>query len=175
MLRIRRSLFIGAAFVLIVSQAQAQAGFFDQLFGGRPESQPYYGYPAPFGQWDGAPIRQRSHRARAVAVEEKPVKQTPTDLMHDPTLRYGDAVMMASGVDIFTGERGSSHDRDDFTPLQDAKHMRPRDKMALAAVVDGTMAPGAPVSGRSASVTIPIAKGVMIHDPSGRAIRYVGP
>jgi hypothetical protein len=180
MSRMHGSGLAAAVLALLVLPAQAQAGFFDQLFGAQPE--PYYGYPPPFSQRNGAPIRHRSHRARAAAVEEKPVRQTPTDLMHDATLRYGDAVMMGSGIAIFTGRRGASHDREDFSPLQEAKHMRPREKTALGSVdvtrldgVAGVKSSGQLVSGRSSTLTVPVTQGVMINDPNGKTIRYVGP
>lgn len=172
MSRMRGSGFVAVVFAIVVLPAQAQAGFFDQFFGAQP--QPYYGYPPAFEPPGSAAVRHRSHRPKAAAVDEKPIRQTPTDLMHDATLRYGDAVMTESGVTIFTGERAASHDLDEFSPLQDVKHMRLKDKMALAAAVDGTKAGGL-VSGRSSTVTTPIAKGVIINDPSGRSIRYVGP
>jgi hypothetical protein len=177
MSRIRTS---GAAIVLMAAiavPATAQAGFFDQFFGGQP--QPFFGFQR-FGGPAGAPVGRRFHHARAV-VDEKPVRQMPTDLMHDKTLRYGDAVMMETGISIFTGERKASHDRDDFSPLQGAR-VRPGQKIALGAVdvtrLDSVTAPkssGGLVSGRSSTVTMPVAKGVMIQDPSGKSIRYVGP
>jgi hypothetical protein len=162
-----------AIFATVAMPAAAQAGFFDQLFGGG-QAQPFGYQTSPFGDWGAPPIRRRAHHVRAV-VEEKLVRQTPTDLMHDQTLRYGDAVMMKSGIAIFTGERSSSHDREDFSPLQDAR-VRPREKLALGAL-DGSKSSDQLVSGRSSSTVTPvlIVKGVMIHDPSGKSIRYVGP
>ncbi len=119
---------------------------------------------------------------RAPAEEKPALRQTATDLMHDATLRYGDAVMMKTGIAIYTGGREASHDPEEFSPLQDAKRLPPREKIALQAVdaarpdlLPGAKTSGQLVSGRSSAATVAIAKGVMINDQNGKSIRYVGP
>ena len=109
-------------------------------------------------------------------------RQEPTDLMHDPTLRYGDAVMMKSGIAIYTGGRTASHDAEDFSPLHDIKRLKPSEKIALEAVdaarpghLLDARSSGQLVSGRSSVSAITLAKGVMISDHNGKSIRYVGP
>jgi hypothetical protein len=178
-------IFICAALVL---PSTAEAGFFDQLFGGGP-SHSFFG-DQPAIQYRAAP--RHIHHPRKI-VEEKPAVQTPTDLMHDETLHYGDAVMTTSGIKIFTGERHYVHDMDDFTPLKDVR-MKPKEKMALAEInaartgqaletnssdqnaldQKSKTAPDV-VTGRSAAVVTPAAKEVMINDHDGKPIRYVGP
>ena len=55
-------------------------------------------------------------------------------LMHDPTLRPGDAVMTRDGIRIFEGPVSSRHVRDDFTPLAKAKNIEPGTRAELAQV-----------------------------------------
>lgn len=168
---------LGAAF----APATAQAGFFDQLFGAPPPpSQPTY-------QYDAAPMplplepREHRHRAKKVYVDEKPVLQKPTDIMHDKTLRPGDAVMTKTGIHIYDGHESGTHHPDDFVPLDEAR-LKKSERVALAAL-DGTrndplakaLPPDTLASGRSAAVATPIVKGVTFTDQRGRTIRYVGP
>jgi hypothetical protein len=180
MSRVRRNGLAIAVTATISLAAPAQAGFFDQFFGTQPQAQPqpYYGYG--FGEWRPA-VRHRSHRVKA-AAEEKIIRQTPTDLMHDATLRYGDAVMTKTGISIFTGERKALHDLDDFSPLKAAKHLRPGEKIALEAV--DAACPGSAasrklssklISGRSSASVSPVAEGPVSRDQGGKPIRYVGP
>jgi len=164
-------------FSALLLPGPVQAGFFDEFFGGPPR--PFYGNPPEEEPvWGPAPIRQHRHRERRL-TDEKPVLQMPTDLMHDPTLRYGDAVMMTSGINIFTGTEERSHDREDFTPLREAKHIKPAERTILSSMdvnsINEAGAAGRLVSGRSSAVTSSIVRGVMIRDERGKPVRYVGP
>lgn len=173
-----------ASVAAMASPAMAQAGFFDQLFGAQPQPY-YYGQSPQYGEW-GRSYRHyaphRPHHAKAPApADEKIARQTPTDLMHDTTLRYGDAVMTKTGISIFTGTRKASHDRDDFSPLEDVR-VKPTQKLALDAIdavrpdrARGSKASDELKSGRSSTSAIPLTKGVMIDDGNGKSIRYVGP
>jgi hypothetical protein len=178
-----RILGTAVAIAAVVSMTLPAAGFFDFFGTQQPQPQPYYYGQSPrYGGWGSYRHSgpHRPHHAKAPA-DEKIARQTPTDLMHDATLRYGDAVMTKSGIRIFTGTRKASHDRDDFSPLQDVR-VKPSQKIALDAVdpahPNGTRGSKSSVelrSGRSSASTIPFAKGVMIDSGNGKAIRYVGP
>ena len=164
----------------------AQAGFFDQLFGA--PSQPVYNQPsyngAPPQQLDVQPepfVLQRRAVKRVVA-DDKPVLQKTTDLLHDKTLRPGDAVMMKTGIHVYTGRETAAHKAAEFSPLDQAPRLRPNERVALASM-DGTRndplakgaAPDTLSSGRSAAVSTPIVAGVKFTDQRGKTIRYVGP
>lgn len=60
------------------------------------------------------------------------MRQTPTDIMHDPTLRPGDAYMTASGLKIFTGDISDVHDESDFTPLAGVHFLKKSERIRLA-------------------------------------------
>jgi len=173
------------AFMIVATLAvpnAASAGFFDQLFGGGTRSGTFFGFPTYGGE--DQPIR-RNIKPRKI-VEEKPILQKPTDLMHDTTLRPGDAVMTRSGIVIFTGGREHTHDLADFTPLRRAHYLKPNEKLALSEL--DTLHTGRTiekpssnlVTGRSAALANPISngplvKGVVIKDRDGKEIRFVGP
>jgi hypothetical protein len=161
----------------------AQAGFFDQLFGGGAPSQPVYNEPQPqLNMQQPEPFVLQQRRAvKRVVVDEKPVLQKTTDLMHDKTLRPGDAVMMKTGIHVYTGREASTHRSADFATL-DASRLKPNERIALASM-DGTRndpltkgaTPDTLSSGRSAAVSTPIVAGVKFTDQRGKTIRYVGP
>ncbi len=161
----------------------AQAGFFDQLFGGgQSQSAPQYSEPQSMDAPSEPTVAQPRRAVKRLAVDSKPVLQKPTDLMHDRTLQPGDAVMMKTGIHIYTGREGTVHDRDQFTPLDEASRLPAARKIDLAAM-DGTRndplakaaAPDTLASGRSASVSAPIVTGVKFTDKRGVIVRYVGP
>ena len=161
----------------LVSPGAAQAGFFEQLFGMQPVPQPApsYGYG-----YEQAPRAPRVQRRKRVAADTG--KQKPTDLMHDATLRQGDAVMMKSGVHIYEGDRASVHESDEFVALDDAADVSRKQREALLALdttrndpLRGNFTPDTLASGRSASVSAPISPGYRITDTRGRSVRYVGP
>ncbi len=185
----------GTAFMIamiLLVPTSASAGFFDQLFGGGRRSGTFFGFPTYGGE--DVPIRHYS-RPRKIA-DEKPVLQKPTDLMHDETLRFGDAVMTTSGIKIFTGKRAPTHDLDDFTPLRVARYVKANEKSALSEMdiprsdhdaIDfkggervSPKPSGELVTGRSAIFSNsvykgPLIKGAMMTDRDGKSIRYVGP
>ena len=161
----------------------AQAGFFDQLFGAPPPvTQPTYEDVRPSAPDGFAPAPLERRPAKRVVVDEKPVLQKTTDLMHDKTLRPGDAVMMKSGMHVYVGREVAAHTRRDFAPLDATSQIKPAQRIALAAL-DGTRndpltkpnTPDTLASGRSAAVGSPIVAGVQFTDQRGRTIRYVGP
>lgn len=164
-----------------VALTPARAGFFDQLFGGPPAAPAYQPYDAPGAAPEDMPVI-RHHAHKHVAREVAPVKQTPTDLMHDKTLRPGDAVMMKDGLHVYDGPVARAHDRDEFVPLAHAADLPKTERMALLALdtsrhdpLRGRMTPDTLASGRSAAVGAPVSMGYRITDARGRSIRYVGP
>lgn len=173
----------------ILASVPAQAGFFDQLFGGgaepqAPIQQPAtqgYSYDQPGLGESPLPERHRAVKKKVAAVDTTPKLQKTTDLMSDKTLRPGDAVMMKSGVHIFVGDRDSHHDASEFVALDAKHHGSKHDSGELVAMdvahrapldyIGGqtTMLEGRSVGGR------PINEGYKITDLRGRSIRYVGP
>jgi hypothetical protein len=167
------------AFIVLAAlfvPATAQAGFFDQLLGGS-QSGSFFGFGVPSYGSEDRPIGHHSIHPRKI-VEDKPARQTPTDLMHDPTLRFGDAVVTKTGVNIYIRERGARiHHADDFAPLKTVRSINPREKLALAEINPARTSEMVAenrhvVTGRSSAY---ISKGVMIKDHDGKTIRYVGP
>ena len=175
-------LAIGVVSGLSALPGTAQAGFFEQLFGGfqaQPAPPPAAMYePAP-GVRTRTPVR-RFHRAAALIG--KPVLQKTTDLMRDKTLRVGDAVMMKDGLHIYAGTESDRHVQGQFVPLDEARHVPSKERVELAAL-DTTRndplaegkAPDTIASGRSAAVGTPIVSGYRITDVKGASVRYVGP
>ncbi len=168
---------VAVIFASLVLLAPAQAGFFDQLFGGMAPQQPS---PSPFNypmrRVYQEPRRYRSHPVKK-AADEKPALQATTDVMHDPTLRFGDAVMLNSGIVVFTGAGRNLHHEKDFVAFKEAP-IKTSEKTKLAAINVITPAPSAAVgaayshSGRSSAVNSGI---VTIKDQRGKILRYVGP
>lgn len=163
----------------------AQAGFFEQLFGGAPTAAPQVA-PAPSYQYDepgfmqDAPVRPRAKRK---VVDAKPKLQKPTDLMHDATLQNGDAVMTKGGIKIYMGDDATGHHaKSDFEPLGDVDGVSKQERKALVAMdttrndpLRGNLNPDTIASGRSAAVASPIVPGHEIVDVGGKKVRYVGP
>ncbi len=177
-------LAIGVVAGLASMPTAAQAGFFDQLFGGfqAPAAAPIEASPSYNGAVDVAP-RSHIHRVVRIApVDSKPVLQKTTDLMHDKTLRAGDAVMMKDGIHVYAGRDGDRHNKGEFVTLDDARHVASKARVELAGL-DVTRndplavgnAPDTIASGRSASVGTPTVAGYRITDVKGASVRYVGP
>lgn len=169
-----------ALFAASVAWTPAHAGFFDQLFGGPPAAPAYDPGDAPQVGPSDAPVARPRPRKRIVR-EIAPVKQTPTDLMHDKTLRPGDAVMMKDGVHVYDGPVARAHDRSEFVPLAHADVSKGQ-RTALLPLdtsrndpLRGRLTPDTLASGRSAAVGASLSQGYRITDPRGRSIRYVGP
>ena len=179
----------GFSFVaaLAVLPGTAHAGFLDQLFGGfAPQAPQPYTYEQPQAPLDAPfapqlpPPAHRQHK-RTAMIDSKPVRQKTTDLMHDVSLRPGDAVMMKDGIHVYEGDDAAKHTRQDFVSLDQADVTR-KQRAELVAM-DTTrndplrkgLEPDTIASGRSASVASPIVKGFKITDARGKSVRYVGP
>ena len=176
---------VSAALALGLFTTSAQAGFFEQLFGGgQPaQAQPSYGSDASVLPQSNEPFVQlhRRHVTRKV-VDTKPALQKPTDIDHDKTLRAGDAVMTKSGIEIYTGHDSGSHRKPEFTSLDNARRIKPSERVALASLdttrndpVTKAASPEYLASGRSAAVSSPLVQGVKFTDQHGKTIRYIGP
>ena len=164
----------------------AHAGFLEQLFGIAPQAAPTPA-PAPSSGQDepryypDAPVRHRAKRK--VLVDAKPKLQKPTDLMHDVTLRPGDAVMMKGGIHVYAGDDGDEeHTKSDFQPLDAIRGLPRQERNALIAMdttrndpLRGALHPDTLASGRSAAVASPVVAGHDIVDARGKTVRYVGP
>lgn len=157
-----------------LAPASANAGFFDQLFGGgTPQpAQPNYGAEpqAPVSP-DAGPVQTQRPFKRTVAHEVKQVRQKTTDLMHDKTLRPGDAIMMKDGVHIYNGPEAVKHSAKQFVPIDDARYVTSTQRAALVAMYT-TPTTVTLQSGRSIGVVSP---GYRITDARGASVRYVGP
>ena len=158
----------------------AHAGFFEQLFGLEPA--PSTGYDRTERPYEPQPYRRAVRPKKAAAVDTKPKRQMPTDLMHDATLRPGDAVMMKGGMRVYEGDDQSKHDKRDFVALEAAPDVPKKPRAELVALdttrndpLRGTVTPNVIASGRSAAVGAPISQGYRITDARGKSMRYVGP
>jgi hypothetical protein len=184
----------------------ARAGFFDFLFPQfqAPAARPFGPRPGyrMFGAGPG--LYRHSFRKHRFAAHRKMIladkthhlahwkgsladktnhvvhPYTPIDLMHDESLRHGDAVMTGAGIRIFVGDKGSHHYRADFRMLSEIKGLSKSKRNALADLDAPGSNPGANkgesgmVTGRSVTDTT-IVTGETITDARGRSIRYVGP
>ncbi len=181
------ALTMGVAVGIVAIPGTAQAGFLDQLFGGSQQSAPSYGSVPSYGYDSGeqrgyAVPSYRAHRPKKrVAADGNAGKQKTTDLMHDASLRPGDAVMLKDGIHIYEGERASAHDNSDFVALDQADVPNKQKELLVAVDVTrndplrGPISPNALASGRSAAVATPINAGYKITDARGKPMRYVGP
>lgn len=178
---------LAAAMVMTVSTAApARADFFDFLF--NPKS-PLW---APFRQEPEQPVLRTApaHKKKAfrpaarqmhLAERSRPssLPLASRDFMDDSSLRGGDAVMTPNGIRIFTGPPGNRHTPENFARLGEVKGLGKQERAALAALdTRGTGASRAApersiVTGRSAAAHD--AAGLLVTDPKGRTIRYVGP
>jgi hypothetical protein len=176
-------LAIGVVVGLSMNVGTAQAGFFDELFGGGQATQAPTYEQAPMPQVDLPDAMAPAHRrTKTVAVDAKPVLQKTTDLMHDKTLHPGDAIMMKDGIHIYSGAESSQHTKKQFVALDDARYVSSKQRSSLIAMdttrndpLTHDMMPDTIASGRSASVSTPIAAGYRITDARGASVRYVGP
>lgn len=179
-----------ASMLVALAPATAHAGFLDQLFGGgAPQQAPSYGYEQPQQYVDQPiyaapmPAPVEVHRVKKhVALNNKPVLQKTTDLMHDATLRPGDAVMMKDGLHVYEGAESSRHHSDEFVALGNDDDLTGKERAKLVQMdttrndpLRGEITPDTIASGRSASVATPIVAGYKITDARGMSVRYVGP
>jgi hypothetical protein len=126
--------------------------------------------------------RHPAHRKVVLADKTNHVVHpyTPVDIMHDESLRHGDAVMTGAGIRIFVGDKGSHHYRADFRMLSEIKGLSKSKRNALAALdVPGSNSgankgESGMVTGRSVTDAT-IVTGETITDARGHSIRYVGP
>lgn len=183
---------------ILALPGNAQAGFFDQLFGPLFRPPVYRAYPAypPWGpppgyrwrwhRWGHNHARNSPGRGRFIIIErpdeaeerQQPVqRQEPVNIMEDNSLQPGDAVMTETGIRIFVGDPGDSHGPEDFIQPSEIRGLSKIERKALTALDSNGSASdltGGIVTGRSASDRN-ITAGEMITDAKGRAIRYVGP
>jgi hypothetical protein len=131
------ALVVAATFA---SVAPSQAGFFDFLFQPQSASPGYFRSSAP-----PLVIRKRHVVKPATMAPEKSAEpqvalcckngEDPQQaLLRDPTLRPGDAVMMASGIRIFRGGRPDRHRVSDFSTIAATKDLPPAQKSQLKAI-----------------------------------------
>ena len=178
--------------VLAIAPGTARAGFLEDLFGGGvpsapatqsapapeagPATSPDFGLPIPMHR------EHRRPKKKVAAAATTPVLQKTTALMDDKTLRPGDAVMMKTGVHVYTGPEASHHDVSQFVALDSARHLSSQERGQLIAMDITRRDPLEYVAsnrtilqeGRSAGEQ-PIVTGYKITDARGRSIRYIGP
>ena len=189
-----RNIGTAVAFASVIGFAPVPANaanFFEQLFGGAPQGQseqmPAQAPSLDFSAPSDAPSITREHHHRRVAaiVHAEPVRQKTTDLMHDKTLQYGDAVVTKTGIEVYAGAESGRHTMRQFVALDDAD-MSAKEKDKLVAMDSTRVDPlaNAPLrEGRSSSESLsrpvldslPITKGYKVTDATGKSVRYVGP
>lgn len=78
------------------------------------------------------------HTVPVIEVRDPPCCKSGEDpyayLMHDKTLRPGDAVMTPNGIRIFEGPVAARHGPNDFAPLAAAKNVESKNRTELAQV-----------------------------------------
>ena len=182
-----------ACFALSTQVGVAHAGFFDSLFGtSAPAYQPAPSYN-PGSRLDDRYLesrpfermRRQIHRAAAAPKEDHAaIKEAAksTDLIHDRTLRSGDAVMTDKGVRIYSGDkRSGTHDRDEFAKLSDVQGM----SRELRTTLDAINAHRSQSTWQVGEAEVPLQTGRSVYgdlkpprtttDKEGRTIRVVGP
>lgn len=149
----RRALCAAAVGIAILaSAAPANAGFLDFIF--KPQSAPAPAAVEIPAAPVGAPLAQTHvkderiartapHKKLAAEIEPRKPKRAPcckpgedpvAYLMHDETLRPGDAIVTKDGIRIFEGPVSSHHMSSDFTPLRDARNVDSKTRATLAQV-----------------------------------------
>jgi hypothetical protein len=183
----RSALLACAAFSL--QTGVAHAGLFDMLFGSQGQSTAP-SYDAPLDDPSVLPQAfgriRRPHRHVAVELKEDhaAIKEAAksTDIMHDKTLRPGDAIVTEKGVRIFEGEKSADHDIDDFVRVAEAPKMSQELRGTLGEIDAHRSQPSwqigeaeLPVqTGRSSASDAPQSVKVAV-DANGHTIRNVGP
>ena len=178
---------------LTLMPLSADAGFFENLFGAS-DSQSQAPAADSQGPMTGGKRRadvtgrahtRRIHQAKATsdknsgATSDKPVLQSTTGLLEDPSLRDGDAVMTKKGIRIFNGKAGLHHQVEQFLPLQRANHLKKGARVVLAAIDEATHRDigrnrNASVSVTGRSVSTAADRRPSFTDPNVD-VRYVGP
>ena len=169
----------------------AHAGFFDMLFGQQAAPPPptYVQPPLADTYLETRPFeRMRRRQTRRVETAPKEdhaaIKEAAksTDIMHDRTLRPGDAVMTSNGVRVFDGGKSSHHDSDDFVKLSDTSGM----SRQLLSTLDAINAHRSQPSWQMGEAELPLQTGRSSAgsaapaprtsvDRDGHTIRVVGP
>ena len=149
-----------AACAGLTAFGSAQAGLFDEIFGG--SSAPDWPQPQIVRRHAPAHRRVEFHRAPASVSADAasatgsavkppefcswqkqnaaPVDRTEA-LMRDATLRAGDVIMTDEGVRVFAGRSACPHTVRDFQTLAEASRALPRgERMVLAALERATKA-----------------------------------
>ena len=166
----------------------AHAGLFDLLFGQQPAPPVYVQPPSADTYLETRPferMRRQTRRVEAAPKEDHAaIKEAAksTDIMHDRTLKPGDAVMTTNGVRVFDGEKSSRHDSDDFVKLSDTSGMSRQLRSTLDAINAHRSQPSWQVgeaelplqTGRSTTGSTPPAPRTSV-DKDGHTIRVVGP
>jgi hypothetical protein len=92
---------------------------------------------------DARIARTTPHKKPAAEIEPrkpksasccKPGEDPVAYLMHDQTLRPGDAIVTKEGIRIFEGPVSSHHLSSDFAPLREARNVGSKNRAALAQV-----------------------------------------
>jgi hypothetical protein len=176
---------------ILAFPGSAQAGFLEDFFGSLFQPPPAYRGYRDSPAWSGGGHHHRAHSWRqkaghrsatrkkilAAAKPETIGPQEPVDIMADKSLRKGDAVMTQSGIRIFVGQSGDSHEPEDFIKPSEVKGLSKSARRAMARLEPGDSATSVPagiVTGRSATGRA-ITTGEIITDAKGRTVRYVGP
>jgi hypothetical protein len=178
-----------ACIAFSVQTGVAHAGFFDMLFGtqGQPAA-PSYNAPLDDSYLQARPFdrmrRPHKHVAAELKEDHAAIKEAAktTDIMHDKTLRPGDAVVTEKGVRIFEGEKSSSHDGDDFIKVSEAPKLSPELRNTLDAIDAHRSQPSWQMgeaelplqTGRSSASDAP-QSALAATDKDGHTIRNVGP
>ena len=166
----RKHLVVGLGLATACAAAPAQAGFLDDLaraFGPR-QTAPVYSAPAA----NPLSVTVRPQRQRPTApapyVASKPTPpvvhldpQTDPDwYLKDPTLRRGDIVVTARGVQVYRGRDSDSIRRSDFTALVGGRERaRPWQQQLQAAAQGGRVFFGySSVNVQEAKAPAPAAK-----------------
>ncbi len=129
--------------VLLTTLPEAHAGFLDFLFGHpAPVPGPSELPPPSAGEFSRGPVfrhKSAAHHQSATRLKAAPCCKDGSDpinaLMNDPTLRKGDAVMMAQGMMIFEGSSNESvHQSSDFVAVPKAVSLSLKDRGRIMAV-----------------------------------------
>ena len=166
----------------------AHAGLFDLLFGSQQPAPTYAQPPLADTYLETRPFEKMRRQTRRVETAPKEdhaaIKEAAksTDIMHDRTLKPGDAVMTDNGVRVFDGGKSSHHDSDDFVKLSDTSGMSRQLRSTLDAINAHRSQPSWQMgeaelplqTGRSSTGSATPAPRTSV-DKDGHTIRVVGP
>jgi len=182
-----RSLLLAG--VLLLPVQNAQAGFFEALFGLEEAAPPVYVSPSPHSH----SVRSHHAKKKKARIAKSPPRpviiqaltgDAKADLLKDVTLRSGDAVMLPEGLRIFTGDSSGPHSLDDFQPIAMLSGRKARHKELLVAIAAAKANPIFPArreaslsvnTGRSAALSGEEPIPASLENSSRPSVRYVGP